>query len=81
MSTHQLKQSIHDLIDQIEDEDFLKQYLDLLEKSTVIDADHPVHSTDTDRQMIARALASSRSIKAGKTRSLLDFKKDCLQGL
>ena len=74
MSREQLKESIHHLVDQIEDEDILKQYLELLEKSTFVETGD---STDpADDQLLERALASSHSIKAGKTRSLLDFKKD-----
>lgn len=74
MSTDTLKQTIHHLIDQIEDKDLLTIYLQLLEREVR-------HSTGeffsaSDREMIARAKASLRSVREGRSRSIKDFKKD-----
>ena len=74
MNTESIKQNIHQLIDRIEDEELLSNYLKLLKKNT--DGKPPDFFTSGEGEMIARAKASLQSVKAGRTRNIKDFKSD-----
>ena len=74
MNTESIKQNIHQLIDRIEDEELLSNYLKLLKKNT--DGKPSDFFTSGEEEMIARAKASLQSVKAGRTRNIKDFKSD-----
>jgi len=74
MNTESIKRNIHQLIDRMEDEELLSNYLKLLKKDTSgIPSDF---FTSGEEEMIARAKASLESVKAGRTRNIKDFKSD-----
>ena len=74
MNTESIKRNIHQLIDRIEDEELLSNYLKLLKKNT--DGKPPDFFNSGEVEMIARAKASLQSVKAGRTRNIKDFKSD-----
>ncbi len=75
MNTQVVKQSLHQLIDQIEDKELLLLYQQLLEREL-----KKMNSKDffnnSEDEMISRAKASLQSIEEGKTRSIEEFKND-----
>jgi len=74
MNTESIKRNIHQLIDRMEDEELLSNYLKLLKKVTSgIPSDF---FTSGEEEMIARTKASLESVKAGRTRNIKDFKSD-----
>jgi hypothetical protein len=70
-----VKESIHQMIDQIEDKAVLMHYRQLLEKEvnklTNID-----FFNANEAEMVERAKAGVQSVEAGNTRSIEAFKKD-----
>lgn len=75
MNTQVAKKTLHEMIDQIEDDELLTLYVKLLEREVRRDAIRNVFKT-TEADLIARAKASSKSVEAGNTRSIEDFKQD-----
>ena len=75
MDTTVVKQTLHQLIDQIEDKELLTIYLRLLERELRKTSDKDFFDT-SDEDLVARAKASLRSIEKGRTRSIQDFKQD-----
>jgi len=74
MNIESIKRNIHQLIDRMEDEELLSNYLKLLKKVTSgIPSDF---FTSGEEEMIARTKASLESVKAGRTRNIKDFKSD-----
>jgi hypothetical protein len=75
MNTLAVKQSLHQIIDQIEDNELLLICQQLLErelkKASVTD-----YSSKNEDEMIIRAKASLLSIEKGNTRSIEDFKNE-----
>lgn len=75
MYTQTVKESIHQMIDQIEDKAVLMHYRQLLEKEVKKLPDSGFFNTD-EAEMIERAKASMQSVESGHTRSIEAFKKD-----
>ncbi|MEO1054065.1 MAG: hypothetical protein AAFX87_25735, partial [Bacteroidota bacterium] len=75
MNTSIAKETLHRLIDQIEDEELLRIYIRLLERELGKSSSKDFFKT-TDEDLISRASNSLKSIEEGKTRSIEDFKKD-----
>jgi hypothetical protein len=74
MDWSKIKQSFHQLIEEIHDEELLSQYYELLKsemKSASIES-----SKDA---LVARAEKSLKSVQEGKTRSLDEFKLEVLK--
>lgn len=71
MTTTSVRQSLHEIIDKIEDMELLSLHLKLLQKESQKD-----FFNTTKDEMIARAEESLKSIKEGKTRSLKSFKAE-----
>ncbi len=69
------KKTLHELIDQIEDDELLTLYVKLLEREIEKTASIDFFNT-TESNLVARARASLNSVKEGKTRNIKDFKKD-----
>lgn len=74
MNTESIKRNIHQLIDRMEDEELLSNYLKLLKKDT--SGKSADFFTSDEEEMITRAKASLQSVKAGRTRNIKDFKSD-----
>lgn len=74
MSSETIKQTIHHLIDQIEDEDLLTIYLQLLERE--LRNSPGEFFSATDHEMIERAKASLKSVNEGRSRNIKDFRKE-----
>ena len=74
MSSVSIKQSLHEIIDKIEDTELLSLHLKLLQK----EAQKGFFST-TDDQMIIRAEQSLKSVQEGRTRSIESFKEEVSQ--
>ena len=75
MNTQVAKKTLHEMIDQIEDDELLTLYVKLLEREIRKEANRTVFDT-TEADLITRAKASLQSVKAGNTRSMEDFKQD-----
>jgi len=75
MDTLAVKQSLHKLIDQIEDNELLTLYKELLERGIRKDPPKDYFKT-TEEDLVDRAKASLESVEAGRTRSISEFKKD-----
>ena len=75
MDTQVVKQTLHQLIDQIEDKELLTIYLRLLERELKKTSDKDFFDT-SDEDLVARAKASLQSIEKGRARSIQDFKQD-----
>jgi hypothetical protein len=75
MNTQTVKQTLHQLIDRIEDKELLMIYLRLLEREL---GKSPVKDffATTDEELVARAKASLKSVDEGHTRNLESFKMD-----
>ncbi|MBN8578572.1 MAG: hypothetical protein J0L66_16635 [Cytophagales bacterium] len=74
MNSESIKRNIHQLIDGIEDEELLTNYLKLLKKdASRTQSNFFWHDED---EMITRAKTSLQSVKAGRTRYIKDFKAD-----
>jgi len=76
MKTQVVKQTIHELVDQIEDNELLTLYLKLLEREIKKPISDSTFFATTDEDLVARAHASMNSIEKGDTRNIKDFKKD-----
>ncbi len=74
MSSETIKQTIHHLIDQIEDEDLLTIYLQLLERE--LRNSPGEFFSATDHGMIERAKDSLKSVNEGRSRNIKDFRKE-----
>lgn len=77
MSTDEVKQTLHQLIDKIEDKELLTIYLQLLERE--VERTSVDFFEGTDDEMKRRAEASLQAIAAGQTRDFEAFKKDVEQ--
>lgn len=75
MNTQVVKETLHQLIDQIEDKELLTIYLHLLERELRKDTLGDFFYT-TEEDLIARAKASLKSVAEGRTRSITEFNKD-----
>ena len=75
MNTEVAKKTLHELIDQIEDDELLILYVKLLEQEIEKTASQDFFNT-TESDLSARAKASLKSVEEGKARSIQDFKKD-----
>ncbi|MEM7109352.1 MAG: hypothetical protein AAF519_14095 [Bacteroidota bacterium] len=75
MNTQAVKQTLHELIDQIEDEELLAIYLQLLERELRKNTTSDFFNT-TESELIARAKALLKSVREGNTRSITEFRKD-----
>lgn len=75
MDTKIARETLHELIDQIEDDELLTLYVKLLERE--IRKAAPIDFFNTrGSELIARAKASLKSVEEGKTRNIEDFKTD-----
>ncbi|MBR9998275.1 MAG: hypothetical protein KFF73_04855 [Cyclobacteriaceae bacterium] len=75
MDTKAARETLHKIIDLIEDEELLSLYVKLLEREVSKTAFEDFFNT-TESDLVTRAKASLKSIKHGKTRNIKDFKKD-----
>ena len=75
MNTKVARKTLHELIDQIEDDELLTLYVKLLEREIRNTASLDFFKT-TESDLVTRAKASSKSVKEGKTRNIKEFKKD-----
>ena len=75
MKTNVLKNTIHELIDRIEDEELLEIYMRFLQKE-VSDTESSDFFQNTEQQLINRAKASIQSIEKGRTIHISDFKTE-----
>lgn len=75
MKAQVLKQTIHELVEKIEDEEVLNLYIQLL-KRELDRATVPDLFATTPQDMLNRAQESLASVKAGHTRSIHEFKKE-----
>lgn len=75
MNTKVVKQTLHQLIDQIEDNELLNIYLQLLERELRKGAATKFFDAKND-ELIIRAKASVKSVEGGRTRSITEFKKE-----
>ncbi|MGF1636003.1 MAG: hypothetical protein ACFCUU_02945 [Cyclobacteriaceae bacterium] len=76
MNLQVVKQSIHHLIDQIDDNDFLLLCQQLLERELAKNASTDYSIRSSEDELISRAKASLKSIEKGNTRNLEEFKRD-----
>lgn len=70
-----VKESIHQMIDQIEDKAVLMHYRQLLEKEVNKLSNIDFFNTN-EAEMVERAKVGVQSVEAGNTRSIEAFKKD-----
>ncbi len=75
MNLQVAKKTLHELIDQIEDNELLILYAKLLKREIRKVSSQDFFNT-TQSDLISRAKASLRSVEEGKTRNIKDFKKD-----
>lgn len=75
MHTQTVKESIHQLIDQIEDKALLLHYDEMLKKELKNLHDFTFFNAD-EAAMIARAKDALQSVDSGKTRNIEAFKKE-----
>ncbi len=75
MKTNVVKNTIHELIDRIEDEELLEIYMRLLQKE-VSHTESSDFFQNTEQQLINRAKASIESIEKGRTINISDFKTE-----
>ena len=75
MNVKTAKKTLHELIDQIEDNELLNIYIKLLEREVKKNNYKNFFNTN-DQDLISRAKSSLRSIEENKTRSIDNFKKD-----
>lgn len=73
MSTSVVKQTLHELIDRIEDDDLLLLYMKLLEREIGKSSTKDFFNTTTS-DMIRRAEMSEQDIAAGRTINAQQFK-------
>lgn len=71
MNSISIKQSLHELIEEIEDLELLNLHLQLLKKEVQQD----LFNTN-ENDMIQRAEKALKSVQNGHTRSIQSFKKD-----
>ena len=75
MDVQVAKKTLHEIIDQIEDDELLTLYVKLLEREIKKTATKDYFNT-TESELIVRAKASLASVAEGRTRPIKDFKKD-----
>ncbi len=75
MNVQVAKKTLHELIDQIEDNELLILYAKLLKREIRKVSSQDFFNT-TQSDLISRAKASLKSVEEGKTRNIKDFKKD-----
>jgi polyhydroxyalkanoate synthesis regulator phasin len=75
MNAKVAKQTLHELIDRIEDDELLNLYVKLLERELRKTASQDFFKT-TESDLVTRAKASLKSVEEGKTRNIKEFKKD-----
>ena len=75
MHTQTVKESLHHMIDQIEDRELLLHYQQLLKVELNKRPSSDFFEKD-EAAMVDRAKAALESIEAGKSRSIEAFKKD-----
>jgi len=75
MNVQVAKKTLHELIDQIEDNELLTLYAKLLKREIRKVASQDFFNT-SQSDLISRAKASLRSVEEGKARNIKDFKKD-----
>ena len=75
MNTQVVKQTLHQLIDKIQDKELLTIYLKLLESELRMSATKDFFNT-TDEDLVSRAKASLKSVEEGRTRDIIEFRKD-----
>ena len=80
MDTQIAEKTLHQMIDQIEDDELLTLYIKLLEREIKKEATkrHPVQNifNTTEAALIARAEASLQSVEKGRTRPIENFRQD-----
>jgi hypothetical protein len=75
MNTQVAKKTLHEMIDQIEDDELLTLYVKLLRREIRKDTNQYTFNT-TEADLVERARASLQSVEAGNTRSMGDFIQD-----
>lgn len=77
METREVKQTLHQLIDQTKDEELLLLCVQLLEREIRKESDNSQHLFKTSpKELISRAEHALKSISAGKTRNIKEFKRE-----
>ena len=76
MDNQVVKQTIHELVDQIEDSELLDLYLRLLKRELKKDNAQQDFFATSDEEMMTRAKASLDAIDKGNTKNISDFKND-----
>jgi translation initiation factor 2 beta subunit (eIF-2beta)/eIF-5 len=75
MNTKVAKKKLHELIDQIDDDELLNLYVRLLEREIRKTVPQDFFKT-TESDLVTRAKASLKSVEEGKTRNIKEFKDD-----
>ena len=81
MAITSVKESLHDLIDRIEDEELLNAYLKIIEKGLPVSSDPIVGYTTkgeaiTKSKLVQRARAASERVKSGQYISQEDLEQE-----
>lgn len=76
MDNQVVKQTIHELVEQIEDSELLDLYLRLLKRELKKDNAQQDFFATSDEEMMTRAKASLDAIDKGNTKNISDFKND-----
>jgi len=81
MAITSVKESLHDLIDRIEDEELLNAYLKIIEKGLPVSSDPIVGYTTkgeaiTKSKLVQRVRAASERVKSGQYTSQEDLEKE-----
>jgi len=82
MTTVKLKESLHDLIDRIEDKELLSAYLKIIEQGVSSSIDDPIvgYTTKGDpitkTGLVSRARAASARVKSGEYTTQEDLEKE-----
>lgn len=75
MNVQKTKKTLHELIDRIEDNDLLTLYVKLFEREVKKMVSEEFFNT-TESDLKARAEASLKSVREGRSRNIKLFKKD-----
>ena len=75
MNTQVAKKTLHEMIDQIEDDELLNLYVRLLEREVRRNSLQDAFST-TEADLVARAQASLQSVAEGNTRPIEAFRQN-----
>ena len=76
MDNQVVKQTIDELVEQIEDSELLDLYLRLLKRELKKDNAQQGFFATSDEEMMTRAKASLDAIDKGNTKNISDFKND-----